>query len=166
MRARLAAVVAANPWVAGRVVREKGEKLLTLLHPELGTALPDDVMAALVHVDPRGMPALHPAMPYDEMVKAIVGSPAPVPMLSQFSYMLRSEAAAPSLVTRVTLATTGPNSFALLFSMSHVAVDGDGYYRILNMLSEAGTVAPLSATRKHAATPRMIAAQGRKTTNT
>ena len=39
------------------------------------------------------------------------------------------------------------HSFAFVFSMSHVAVDGHTYYAILNMLADA-TIMPMSSHRK------------------
>ena len=54
VRERLNLIVKANPFVAGRVVRKHGEKLLQLLMPASGTSVPDDVMAELLRVDPPG----------------------------------------------------------------------------------------------------------------
>merc|ERR1740130_2013746 len=85
LRMRMANVVAANPWVAGRVVKERGEKMLTMLHPAEGEAVPDDVMGELVRLDPPDMPPLHAEMDFDEMVKIVSGSSAMVPQLSKFA---------------------------------------------------------------------------------
>ena len=162
VRARLAEVIAANPWVAGRVVKTRGEKLLQLAHPKEGVTIPDELMAKLVRVNPSDVPALHAGMPYEALLKAVLTSSAPIPPLPVLSYLYGREATAPVMISRVTIVAdaSDTNAFALVFSMSHGVVDGDSYYRVLGMLSEKESIVKYRAQRKQEATARMIVAQG------
>ena len=58
VRARLTKIIAANPFVAGRVIKARGEKLLQLFTPAYGVGVPDDVMDELLRINPVGMPVL------------------------------------------------------------------------------------------------------------
>ncbi len=86
MRERLTKVIAANTWVAGRIVRKPGEKLLQLLSPAAGETVSDDVMDELVRVNPDDFPQISPNMDYDALSKAILGSSAPASQLPLFAY--------------------------------------------------------------------------------
>ena len=56
----------------------------------------------------------------------------------------------PLLALSIIADAKNPNSaFALIFSVSHVIVDGFSYYQLLSMLSKGGVARPLSARRKH-----------------
>lgn len=167
MRARLRLVLAANPWIAGRVVRVKGEPRLQVRFPKGEAAASDDqLMDELLRVDPPGLSA-HPRMSYEEMSSAILGFSAVVERLGARFFLpdilCGSQVAKPALQTRVTILSdpSDPKAFALIFSMGHTTVDGSAYYHVLNMLSEDAEVKPLSAARKHEAPPKMVDAQGK-----
>jgi len=71
----------------------------------------------------------------------------------------------PDPVTRITIvpdADRREDGFALIFSLSHCPADGHTYYKILNALSNAGTIQPLIATRNHDASEKMTDAIGKK----
>eukprot|EP00658_Telonema_sp_P-2_P085658 TRINITY_DN9808_c0_g1_i1.p1 TRINITY_DN9808_c0_g1~~TRINITY_DN9808_c0_g1_i1.p1 ORF type:complete len:321 (+),score=53.43 TRINITY_DN9808_c0_g1_i1:392-1354(+) len=57
--------------------------------------------------------------------------------------------------------TTRPgDTFAVVFSLSHVIADGFTYYHMLSMLSHGSTLVAASATRKHDIVPRSSEATG------
>ena len=52
------------------------------------------------------------------------------------------------------------DTFAIIFSVSHVIIDGFTYYQLLSMLSAGGTMNSLSMTRKHEISTQSAAAIG------
>jgi hypothetical protein len=68
IRARFKEIVDANPWLAGRVIRNKQHKNLQLVHPE--TPVSDAVIDRLFHPNPSQI-TIGSAMSYAELCKAI-----------------------------------------------------------------------------------------------
>ena len=139
VRAQFAQVVAANPWLAGRLVKEKGGVLVR--HPvntdgmieSLFTATSaDDASAAFKHTPRTAYVDICTEMYKSKVV--VVGS----------GYSLLGK---DKPLTLLTLAESAPGAFALIFSMSHVVGDGRTYYEILKMLQPGAAVRELPSTR-------------------
>ena len=160
LKTRLRAVVQANPWLAGRVIKHPNHKRLMLAYPCHKTVCTDQILDRIL-VPTEGL-ELDSKMPYAEMSATISGSNAMLPKLSA-SYIWSSEVNDPSLVTRAGIVRhpSDEKQFALVLSMSHVAADGHSYYSVLNQLSEGSEVTALSPVRKHESTAKTIEAQGK-----
>ena len=113
--------------------------------------MPDKVIDELLRVNPADLPPISQNMSYDALSKAILGPELQRPSSCYFlTSPFNSSAAAPTLVTRITLVSDPEDAtrFALIFSISHVAVDGESYYGVINKQQESAE--------------RMIEAQGRE----
>jgi len=66
IRARVKAIVDANPWLAGRLVRDKQHKNVQLVHPQ--TPVSDDLIERLFHPNPCKL-RIGSEMPYEELSK-------------------------------------------------------------------------------------------------
>ena len=140
VRAQFAQVVAANPWLAGRLVKEKGGVLVRLpvntdegVIESLFTATAaDDASAGFKHTPRTAYVDICTEMYKSKVV--VVGS----------GYSLLGK---DKPLTLLTLAESAPDAFALIFSMSHVVGDGRTYYEILKMLQPGAAVRELPSTR-------------------
>lgn len=134
LRDIVSSVLAANPWLAGRLVRSSRWGPVTLLYQD-GTRsdnLTDKVFAEI----PAGSHDIHADMPYELLAGQVLSLPVvkagrlcinnDEPL---FRVCLTSDSKAPGI------------GFALLVSMSHVIADGNTYYQVLNMLSGKTVVA-------------------------
>ena len=135
LRDRLALVVAANPWLAGRIV--KGEKAgsLVLRHSTSpSSAEIDDLFQATASTDadPKAF-KFSPSMPYLKMCTGMYKAKPPVAIGTGYSLVGK-----PVPVTLLSVVESEPGNFALIFSMSHVVADGRTYYEIYKMLSPGG----------------------------
>jgi hypothetical protein len=154
IRARLAAVVAANPWLAGRLVRGKGEKRWRLTFDPAGP-LRDGIFT----VARPGQYAVQ-GVSYAALQKVLRGSPLEV----KGGTKAVNKGA---VLVNVTVIPDGGGGgadgpqWALTVSMSHTIADGYTYYRIYNMLSAAVEVAALSPARKESFSADLPAAVGR-----
>ncbi len=152
IRARVKAIVDANPWLAGRLVRDKQHKNVQLVHPQ--TPVSDDLIERLFHPNPCKL-RIGSEMPYEELSKEATSA-----VVKKGRKLINR----PDLVTRITIVpdtNRREEGFALIFSISHIAVDGQTYYQILNSLSTTGTIQPLRATRNHEASEKVAAAVGK-----
>jgi len=52
-------------------------------------------------------------------------------------------------LTRLSICSTGNNTYALIFSLTHIIADGSTYYQIFNMLCKSAKVVALNVHRKH-----------------
>mmetsp|Transcript_30234 Transcript_30234/g.34841 ORF Transcript_30234/g.34841 Transcript_30234/m.34841 type:complete len:430 (-) Transcript_30234:352-1641(-) len=144
-RDRLQSILQANPWAAGKVVRNRQHKNLQLVYPKkISQELLDQILV-IVDDNDDGTNQLKADMPYEEICTAVDKHSA---MLPSGRKCINRD----TLVTRVTLvpgeSSFGLPSFALIASMSHTVADGYTYYRILSMLSSKEPIEPLNATRK------------------
>lgn len=119
IRTRVKAIVDANPWLAGRLVRDKQHKNMQLVHPQ--TPVSDDVIGRLFHPNPSQL-RIGSEMRYEELSKAAKSA-----VVKKGSKLINK----PDPVTRITIlpdANRPEDGFALIFSISHIAADGQTYY--------------------------------------
>jgi hypothetical protein len=136
IRKRFKAIVDANPWLAGRLVRNKQHKNVQLVHPQ--TPVSEDVIDQLFHSNLAQL-QIGSEMKYEELCKA--AKPA---VLNKGRTMLNK----PTLFTQITMvpdANHQDEGFALIFSLSHIVADGQTYHQVLNALSITGTIERASA---------------------
>jgi len=154
LREQLTRVVAANPWVSGRLVR-KGmvDNNLCLVHQV--TPSPSDIdpifasSSAYKPSSKTAYPTLLTGMYASKAV--IVGS----------GTSLVDQPNKPVTLLTIT-ESTEPNEFAVVFSMTHAIADGRTYYEILKMLQPGAPVEPLSADRIQSFSEDMRDQCGRK----
>lgn len=158
LRARLAEVVSANPWLCGTLSKKKGE--LQLCYSPTPSA---DQVAGLFNPTRRGgkvkpMPVLNSTMDFMQICQAVGGSAAEI--LKGSSCINKPEPLVALSV--VPDAKTSKDTFAVIFSVSHVIVDGFNYYQLLSMLSSGSSISALSAKRKHEIIQQSKTAMGAK----
>jgi len=124
---RLHAIVAANPWLAGRLVSEQGSIKVRL--PTKGFVTESDhFVNSSIEVNPN--------MEYSKLCEAcediLVTDNA---RLNQFNRNVT--------LFRVSICPSGLNGFAVIVSVSHVIADGKTCYLIAGMLGEGGQVKEL-----------------------
>ena len=134
IRERLAAVVAANPWLAGRLVRGKGEKRTRLTFDPAGP-----LRDGLFTVASPGQYKVQ-GVSYAAIQKVMKGSPLEV----QGSLKAVNTDA---VQMNVAVIPDG-DRWALTVSISHTIADGYTYYQIYSMLSASAEVKSLSPVRK------------------
>ena len=146
MQAQLAKVVAANPWLAGKLVKSKAHGVV-IRHPvepseaDLGRLFFASSSPAGGAADKKKAFKLAPGTPYMKLCadlyksSVIVGSGAAIVGKEKY-------------VSSLTLAESSEaGSFALVFSLSHSVGDGRTYYEVLSMLRPGADVRALSSAR-------------------
>ena len=158
LRERLGQVVALSPWIAGRLVHKKKVHgaLAHIRHARSDTEIPAAAVDALFAVDESL--TITADMSYTAMTKAVNKSAAHIKRAS--SKLLNKDA--PFARLTVAPASGGPNGFCVIFSMSHVVVDGASYYATLNMLSDGAELKPINAVRKQALADQVESYVGKK----
>jgi len=158
LRERLGAVVAANPWLAGTLTKQKGKMHVTF--PTDPNAEQVDALFNPTHRagKKKKVPVVDSTMDYISLCKAVSGSAAEILKGSD------SVAKGDQLLALTVLpdAKKPDDTFAIVFSVSHAIIDGFTYYKLLTMLSSGGAVAPLSAVRKHDIGPQSKVAMGKQ----
>ena len=153
VRSRVAEIVKANPWLAGRLVTRDG--VPTLAFPKVPTAA--TCTAGVIEMEHGELwKWSHDAeYSYEDIVASVAASHACVQLGKHC--VGRNE-----LLFKVTVvhgtggASNGTGSgavgdgWALVVSLSHVIADGHTYYGLLNMLSDKARVAALSPKRQQA----------------
>jgi hypothetical protein len=155
LRAQFDKVARLNPWLAGRLVRDKASKgKLVLRHPVAPTEAHIDAVFASDHAeDASGEVSL--GVPYSKLCKALFAKKRVVPI----GTALVNRPDAPVAMLRLARSTHG--SFSLTFSLSHSVGDGRTYYEILKMLSPGAQAFALDATRRDSFSENMRDACGR-----
>ena len=151
--AQLSAVVAFNPWLAGRLVKAKGK--VVLQHPASPT--------------PAQISALYKATGADDTLKlshsstytstcAALYKAGNVMVGTGYSLVGKD-----SPVTLLRIAESEKDkAFAVIFSMSHAVGDGRTYYEVLEMLRPGAPVKPLNPVRVQTFSEGMREVCGRK----
>ncbi|CAE7847870.1 true [Symbiodinium sp. KB8] len=153
LRERLAAVLAANPWLAGNLSRTSSEDRVCLRYEE--DTREEAGHELLQRIGPDILD-IHPDMPYDILTKKVSGSCAEVPSGVE---CLRNSS---HPLLKVTICSSSSDQFALLVSLSHIIADGYTYYRIFHMLTRKLTpVLSLRPQRKLAFHQERLCALGR-----
>ena len=137
LRTRVAEIVRANPWLAARLDDDENGELALFVPPELPErfAVRDDIAVERT--------------PYASLVEALA------PVLCGTSVEVRGTA---KPLFQVSLVSCANDQYALVVSANHSLLDGHGYYRIYNMLSEGAAVESLDPARKFDVPSKMVAA--------
>jgi len=147
MEQKLQQVVEANPWLTGSLELRAGELALCYAHPPEKARVAQLFNPTSLHGRPcKKTVVLHEGMEYTKMCAAISRTAAEVPTGSACKNNAHPLVAL-SVVPDVRAPTT---AFALVFSVSHVILDGFNYYQLLAMLSTGGKITSISPARKHA----------------
>jgi hypothetical protein len=153
LRERLHAVVLANPWIAGRVVKDKKRHKNTLLkYPTTATQTDTEQILDVVTDPTNALALVDESTPLTEMLQAVACSPATLPpgskllgkpmAVSKFTVVIREKE------TGGGGGGGGACSLLLVASIIHGVADGHTYYRILAMLSHKTQIVSLSTGRK------------------
>ena len=137
LRDKVAAIVRANPWLAARLDDDENGELALFVPPELPElfAVRHDIAVERT--------------PYSSLVEALA------PVLCGTSVEVRGTARP---LFQVSLVSCASNSYAVVVSANHSLLDGHGYYRVYNMLSEGSKVESLDPARKFHIPAKMVAA--------
>mmetsp|Transcript_58346 Transcript_58346/g.156133 ORF Transcript_58346/g.156133 Transcript_58346/m.156133 type:complete len:410 (-) Transcript_58346:166-1395(-) len=147
VRERLAAVVAANPWLAGRLEQGKGEKRMRLTFDPAGP-----LRDGLFTVASPGQYKVQ-GVPYAAIQKVLKGSPLEV---KGGVKAVNKDA----VQMKVAVIPDG-DQWALTLSISHTIADGYTYYQVYNMLSASAEVKSLSPVRKESFSTDLPGAVGK-----
>lgn len=153
LRARLKEICHVNPWLAGRLVKNKAHKNLQLAYP--AGPLTDELISRIFFDSPPQI-KIGSEMGYENLFNAARSA-----IVDKGAKLVNK----PDFITRLTIVPDmhSPESgFALIFSISHVAADGYTYYKIFNQLFTDKPVEPLVVKRKQEAANRVVEVVGKK----
>ena len=144
---RVAEIVRANPWLAGRLDRRAGDGRPALYYPSDGGG------EAFERVGP-GICPLRRGTPYKDMER----------LARQYLVGKGAETVGrPELLFRVSLipdADAPASGWAMVVSLSHIIADGHTFYRIHGMLNESSQVVSLRVGRKPGAMEAAVETMG------
>lgn len=138
LKRNLTQVLKANPWLAGRLIRTKGQPLLQLQYAvEISEAQVDEIFIGDLQID------IKLEMPFLEISKRIIKNksariPSGVSMINKDKSLLR-----------LSISHISDNQYAIIYSLSHTIADGSTFYGIQDMLLGGGEITALNPTRKH-----------------
>ncbi len=137
IKSRLFQILKANLWLAGRLIRIKGQKRLKLIYlPNITEKDLNEVFHENENIE------ISIKTPYSELYKKIINNKvARIPM--GFNLINKDR---PSL--SLTISSIDDNNFALIYSLGHIIADGETYYRVFNMLSSNNPIKALNPKRK------------------
>lgn len=151
LKERLVKLVQASPWLAGKLVQQKGKEGVQMAFDPSPTAefVLDTLLDDSLQLDIS-------AMPFEALIETIKGTKAHI---SDTGFDLLKNGLP---YTRVTVAKKDATntSWALVFSVSHVVADGYTYYKALQMLSVKEEITPLHPERRHSFVPMLKEAMG------
>ena len=155
LRQRLEQIVAANPWLSGRLDKQAGDVGGAVLVYGAGTAGDggDAVSALFTHCAPGSCSAV---LRRDSTYEAMSG--ATLPLLVKTGNQCVGRADEPLFRVSVVPDAAAPAArWALVVSLSHVIADGHTFYAVHNMLSDGAPIVRLEPRRK----PEAMAAAAR-----
>lgn len=150
LRERLAAVVAANPWLGGSLEKRKGEKLWRLTYDPAGP-LRDGIFA----VASPGEHNVHDVS-YATIHKVLKAA--------ELEVKGGSSAVNKDAVQLKCTVIPENDRWALVFSISHTIADGYTYYAVYNMLSASAEIKSYSPVRKDSFSSDLPGAVGKRET--
>lgn len=154
LRKRLDKLIKANPWLTGSLVKTANADLV-LSYSAVPSA---DRICQLFNPAGYSKAALSSTMDFVQLCRCITGTSVEIPKGSSCIGN-----GAPLVALSVLPDALRPeDTFALVFSCSHVIVDGFNYYQLLSMLSSDGTIESLNASRKHEIVAASAVAIGEK----
>ena len=139
LRDRLASIIRANPWLAGRLV--KGESRVRLVWDE-PAADTETLLAPYFDELPPAKCSVHRGMTYEAILKAIKKHKG-VTAKRSIACIGKDEP-----LMRVVVFPGEGSSFALLVSIVHAIADGFTYYQVYNMLSPDAPIHSMEPARK------------------
>ena len=159
LRQRLVDVARLNPWIGGRLVKTKEPSGLALQFSKENVPIDElfEVIDELFKVDESNdewkyeKVEIHAGMPYGQLVyklakpknangkKLIIAVPNGEKLIKKRK---------PVCKLTVLSCSHPSDSFAVIFSMSHVVGDGHSYYTILNMLSASAELTEMDVSRE------------------
>jgi hypothetical protein len=149
---RITLICHANPWLLGRLEKDKTKhKNVLLAFPKI-ILDQSDVDEILCSTD-LSLSKISSDTPYEELGETISKSTVTV----KEGYKLVGTG---SRVAKFSLIPVANGQVALFFSITHAVSDGHTYYKIFNMLTEGTEIESLSFTRKHTFIPKMKEAIG------
>ena len=140
LRAQLALVVEANPWLAGRLVKSPA-KTWCLRHPIKPSPVDIDLLFVATAGEDKAAFKLKPSTSYMKICTDMYASKKVIVGNGGATFGKDKP------LTLLTLSESEPGTFALIFSISHVIADGRTYYEIFQMLQPGASVRELSPTR-------------------
>lgn len=153
LRARLKEIINGNPWLAGRLVKNKKHKNLQLAYPS--GPIPDDIIERTFFDNPSDI-KIGSEIKYEELFN--ISKPA---IVNKGVKLINKS----DPVTKLTIVPdqhSQGKGFALIFSISHVVADGYTYYKIFNQLFTDKPVEQLEAKRNQEAADRVTEVVGKK----
>lgn len=153
IRYRWRLIVNANPWLTGKLIKDKSSKRLQLVYSD-DIPVSENALDEIFLANPKEV-NVHEKMSYKQLLKAV----KPVAVKDGYAIVNKPH---PTTILTLVADAKDKNKFALIFSMSHIVADGHCYYNILNMLSNGAVVKALNPVRKEAAIEKSIDAVGRK----
>ncbi|WP_108807995.1 hypothetical protein [Aquimarina spinulae] len=153
LRDRLKEIINGNPWLAGRLVKNKKHKNLQLAYPS--GVIPDDVIERIFFDNPSDI-KIGSEIKYDELFN--ISKPA---IVNKGVKLINKS----DPVTKLTIVPdqhSQGKGFALIFSISHVVADGYTYYKIFNQLFTDKPVEQFEAKRNQEAADRVTEVVGKK----
>lgn len=153
LRVRLKEIINGNPWLAGRLVKNKKHKNLQLVYPS--GPIPDDVIERIFFDNPSDI-NIGSEIKYEELFE--LSKPA---IVNKGVKLINKS----DPVTKLTIVAdqhSQGKGFALIFSISHVVADGYTYYKIFNQLFTDTPVQQLEAKRNQEAADRVTEVVGKK----
>mmetsp|Transcript_4717 Transcript_4717/g.5661 ORF Transcript_4717/g.5661 Transcript_4717/m.5661 type:complete len:437 (+) Transcript_4717:67-1377(+) len=151
MRERIFLICHANPWLVGRLVKDKKKhKNVLLAVPE---SITDNDIDAITCSKESDLSPISTKIPYNTVSKTVSKSNAMVPE----GYKLVGK---DTRVSKFTLVPVSSGETAFVMSITHAVVDGYTYYKIMSMLTDGAEIESLSFVRKHDFNPKMKQAIG------
>ncbi len=140
LKGQFAKVVAANPWLAGRLAYNK-DGAMVLQHPMTPSGSEVESLFNATAAEEVGAFKLSPSSPYQKICRDMYASKK---VVVPNGYDVVGKKLPVALVT---LSESEPGKFALIFSFSHVVGDGKTYYDILKMLQPGAAITTLKTER-------------------
>ena len=153
IKQRAARVVEANPWLVGRLIRDKREdKNVQLFFPQ--NASSKELVDLMFHPSPASI-QVGSNMPYKQLYQASESA-----VIKKGIKSINQT----DVVSRLTIVPDRDNEqgFALIFSISHIAADGYTYYKIFNSLFSENPIETLQPKRHLQADKAIRTAVGAK----
>lgn len=150
---RFREIVVLNPWLAGKLIKDKGK---ADIHLAYDNPFVSDKLFKQICFNDHNEISLNLNMKYVEILRAVY----PV-FVTSANLMINK----PDLVSKLTLVKdfqSPKKSFSLVFSLSHSVGDGHTYYKLLNMITGNAEPEALSVARKYEADEDLIEAVGKK----
>jgi len=135
---RFALILEKNPWLAGKLIRVKGQKSLELVYPDI--TVENIPINELFSLNP-------PVKVHSTMAYSLLGE-ACIPLIVQKPKTIIKQNEFVTKLSLVEDAQDKENRFSLIFSLSHSIADGYTYYTILNMLCKDAPIYALDVERK------------------